>query len=277
MKKITATRILMLTCILSIIFGVNQLGYAKQNGAPSGNTGSPGDGQSCAHTSCHTGSASTRDGLISTNVPATGYLSGVTYLVTVSIDEPGITEFGFQAAPQNLSGDLMGDMELISATDTKFTGAGKYITHTSVGTAGTDSRTWTFNWTPSDAAGDVTFYVAVNASNDMDNASGDKIYTSSVKLIEDPNNHPVAVHEANPVRLDITAIVSNNLVLTVSSPLNEPISIDLFDINGRHIVNQQHGFANGQFEIPVATFTSGIYFARISNSSSQLTKQFIIQ
>lgn len=274
MKKIKATHLFLSTLLLLIITGLSTIGYAEEDGAPSGNTGSPGDDQTCAHVDCHTGSASEKDGLIATDVPASGYLVGETYLVTVTIEEIGITRFGFQASPQNLDGDEMGEMELINAGQTKFTGGGKYITHTNAGTNGTDSKTWTFNWTPEEATGDVTFYVAVNASDDEDDATGDHIYTSSVTITEDPDNHPLSVEEMNDILFDIHGIVQDELVLTVSTPVNNPIVIDIIDIHGRMVLSNKYQYANSTFIMPVDNLNKGMYFVRISNAQGALTKQF---
>lgn len=274
MKRFKSTHVFLSALLILIISGLSKLSYGKEDGAPSGNTGSPGDDQTCAHVDCHTGSASEKDGLIATDVPASGYLVGETYLITVTIEEIGITRFGFQASPQNLDGDEMGEMALIDSDQTKFTGGGKYITHTNAGTNGTDSKTWTFNWTPEEATGDVTFYVAVNASDDEDDASGDHIYTSSVTIAEDPDNHPLSIEDLNEILFDIHGIVKDELAVTVSTPVNNPIVIDIIDINGRLVLSNKYQYANGTFVMPVDNLNKGMYFVRISNAQGALTKQF---
>ncbi|MFI5172375.1 MAG: choice-of-anchor V domain-containing protein, partial [Chitinophagales bacterium] len=136
MKKNKVVKLFLLILTLIISAGIYESVLAKEDGAPSGNTGSPGDdGQTCAHVDCHTGSASNRDGLITTDVPASGYLSTETYLITVTIEEADVTKFGFSASPQDLDGSKMGEIELINTIQTKETGGGKYITHTLSGTA----------------------------------------------------------------------------------------------------------------------------------------------
>ncbi len=45
--------------VLFLSISIHHYGYAKTDGASAGNTGSPGDGQSCAQTGCHTGTAVT--------------------------------------------------------------------------------------------------------------------------------------------------------------------------------------------------------------------------
>ncbi len=255
--------------------GIYTLGFAKEDGAPSGNTGSPGDDQTCAHTDCHTGSASAREGLISTDIPATGYLSGETYTVTVTIDEPGVTKFGFQASPQNIAGDLLGSMDLINTTETKFTGGGKYITHKLSGTTGTDTKTWTFNWTPEDATGDVTFYTAVNATNNDDHASGDKIYTSFVTVTEDTTNIPLTMQELNKVKFAINNPVSDVIILQISTAVNAPVTIGISDVNGNMLRVIEENTSNGTFTIPAGALASGMYFITVENDKDRLTKKFI--
>ncbi len=275
MKKINQINVFFFFLTLTIGIGISTNSFAKEDGAPSGNTGSPGDDQTCAHVDCHTGSASNRDGLVFTDVPEVGYLSGINYLVTVTINESGVTKFGFQASPQTITGSKLGDLTLINASHTKLTGGSKYVTHTLSGTSGTNSRTWTFNWTPDDAHGDVTFYVAVNASDDAENASGDKIYTSSVTIKEDPANNPVSVEELNRITFDIISPTTNELVLNIATPVNDEIFINLFDIRGVLISRTNFGNSNGIFKIPLYQYNSGLYFVNVSNEKGSLTKQFI--
>ncbi len=275
MRKINQINVFFFVLILTIGICISTNSFAKEDGAPSGNTGSPGDDQTCAHVDCHTGSASNRDGLIFTDVPESGYLSGVNYLVTVTINETGVSKFGFQASPQTIEGSKLGDMTLINASHTKLTGGGKYITHTLSGTSGTNTRTWTFNWTPDDAHGDVTFYVAVNASDGEENASGDEIYTSSIIVKEDPANNPLTLEELNRISFDMISPANNELVLNIATPVNGEIFVNLFDINGTLIYRTNFGNSNGTFNIPLTEFSSGLYFVSVSNEKGKLTKQFI--
>lgn len=57
--------------------------HSNAGGAPIGKTGSPGDGSNC--TGCHSGVATTSAGLITSNVPVTGYIPGNTYTITATI------------------------------------------------------------------------------------------------------------------------------------------------------------------------------------------------
>jgi hypothetical protein len=260
----------------AIIVGSYNLLQAKTDGAPSGNTGSPGDDQTCAHTSCHTGTANAREGLITTTVPVTGYLAGETYLITVTITEPGITKFGFQASAQNFDGDAMGEILVINDIETKETGGGKYITHKSTGTAGVDTRSWVFNWTPEESSGDVGFYVAVNASNDSGNATGDRIFFDEVILIEDPDNIPLSLHEQIALDCTITQISTDLLVIDYQTNDNSPLLANIVDMQGRIVKTGSQSSEGGHMEISTASLAPGCYIVVAEQGKARSVKQIVV-
>lgn len=251
-----------------------QYSYAKEGGAPSGNTGSPGDGQSCAHTDCHTGSAEHMDGILSTDVPASGYKSGEFYTITVTINNPGTEKFGFQASPQTIEGDLVGDMDLINTSQTKFVGGGKYITHTSTGSNGTDLKTWTFSWTPEDAEGDVTFYVAINIADNDEHATGDKIYTSSITIREDSTNLPLSILDRE-IAFDFINPVTDYMQLHILSGNPKDFSLQIYDSNGRIVKSENYSGADENISIDTKELRSGIYFMDLITDDQHLVKEFV--
>lgn len=124
------------------------------NGAPAGMTGSPGDGDNC--TSCHGGTATTTASLITSNIPASGYIPGTTYTITATNSLTGSGKMGFEVSPQNAAGDLLGT--LTAGPGSKLVGGGKYVTHSN---ANSTTNSWTFSWTaPVAGTGTVTFYGA---------------------------------------------------------------------------------------------------------------------
>lgn len=124
------------------------------NGAPPAKTGSPGDGSNC--TECHGGTATTTAGLITSNIPASGYVPGTTYQITATNTLTGTGKYGFEVSPQNVTGTLLGT--LIAGSGNQLVGNNKYVTHLS---ASTTTNTWTFSWVaPASGTGPVTFYGA---------------------------------------------------------------------------------------------------------------------
>ncbi len=190
---------------------------------PAGNTGAPGDAN-C--TGCHTGSVVTSGanwnniGLTS-NIPATGYVPGQTYTITLSHTQSGITKFGFQTTILNGSSLMAGSITVTDAanTSTQTSGSRTYINHTSAGTAGSGSISWSFNWTaPSTGAGTITFYTAINATNSSASSAGDIIYLKSFAF-QQHNNSPTAIINANK-----TTICAGDTIRYQGSGLNTPTS-----------------------------------------------------
>ncbi len=123
-------------------------------GAPAAKTGSPGDGANC--TECHGGTATTTPGQITSNIPAGGYVPGITYQITATNPLTNAGKMGFEVSPQNAAGAQKGT--LVAGSGSQLVGGTKYVTHTN---ANTTNNTWTFSWiAPAAGSGAVTFYGA---------------------------------------------------------------------------------------------------------------------
>lgn len=195
---------------LTMVFWPETNAHSNGSGAPTGYTGSPHEfsGRTCGSGGgCHGGGATNQAGWITSDIPACGYTPGQTYTITVFVTFPGRTKFGFSLSPQNTNtGATAGTM--VAGTGTQLQSSSRYITHTSAGTAqtGTNSRTWTFQWTAPATGIPVTFYAALNATNSSTSPSGDIIYTSTLSVTP---NTPLSISNsgttvfcaANPVTL----------------------------------------------------------------------------
>ena len=115
--------ILAAVAILATAYSGDNTDYP--GGAPAGYTGSPFDGKNC--TTCHGGNASNVTGWITSDVPASGYVPGNNYSITVTVTGNG--KKGFEVSPQDAAGNLVGT--LIAGTGSELTGSGKYITQSS--------------------------------------------------------------------------------------------------------------------------------------------------
>jgi len=154
-----------------------QSAHSNPSGAPAGVTGSPADGETCISSGCHSGNLSAQDGLITSDIPVSGYLPGSTYTITVAITQSGISRWGFQISPQSSTGTMQGTPIITNSTQTKIVST-KYVTHKTAGNSGSGSKTWSFNWTaPAAGTGNVNFYATVMAANNNGNESGDQVYT----------------------------------------------------------------------------------------------------
>lgn len=183
MKKNLLYSFSILIALCIVIWPDDQV-HSSTSGAPTGYTGSPFEfnGRTCGTgTGCHGGGSTLQNSWITSDIPDCGYTPGQTYTINVFVTSPGRTKFGFSLSPQFNGGATAGT--LIAGSGTQIQSSGRYITHTSAGTAqsGVNSRTWTFQWT-APASGTVNFYAAMNATNSGSNSSGDLIFNGSLTV-----------------------------------------------------------------------------------------------
>ncbi len=277
MKKL----LLFTSAFLSVIaISLSSLTYtfSSPGGAPAGATGSPGDNNlTCARSGCHSGTANPQSGLISTDVPSSGYVPGQTYQITVSITQAGISKWGFQASPQSSNGTLLGTLTLTETSRTRFIGTGnKYVTHTTGGNSGaTGSTSWSFNWTaPSTGTGPVTFYTAAMAANGNNGTSGDQVYFDNLVIEED-------------VTISINDNQSLSDIILYPNPaqgsemfiknLKSDETLTIRDMQGKTVLKTDFSGNNLIQSINIENLPKGAYTLEISSESGSKIKRFIRQ
>jgi len=250
------------------------------SGAAAGYTGSPHDANNC--TACHNGPLATpQTGWITSNVPVSGYVPLTTYTITATATRAGHIKFGFEISPQNTSGTLLGT--LISTTSaTQLVGSNKYITHTSTGTSGTNSRTWTFNWTaPAQGTGSVTFYGAFNITNANNNQTGDTCCISTLVI---PENTSAGIANLNSNQPKINVFpnpVSDNINIQYSLLNTAQVEINIYDMAGKvtNVLNEETKAAGAylnNFKIDHSKFRKGIYVVEIRIGKTKNTQKILI-
>jgi len=284
MKKTLLSLSLVAGAILIMAFenGVNS--PAHSSGALPGYCGDPAGGnKTCNASGCHTGPAATsQTGWITSNIPGTGYVPGTTYTIIATATRAGHSKFGFQISPQNGTGTYMGTLVNTSA-QTQLTGTGvKYITHTSSGTSGSGSKTWTFNWTaPTAGSGSVTFYGAFNVTNANNNTLGDTVYTSSLIVPEDISTG-LSHSSAGLASVKIFPNpVADQLNVKYFTNESSSVEIKLFDIQGKISdvllsSDNKKGLHVETFEI-AGKYPAGIYFVKITVGEKSNLEKVIIQ
>ena len=201
MKKL----LLLFTTIffISIIFYPAKETISKVNGSPGEKTGSPADGGSCIQ--CHDDFAlNSGVGIpnITSNIPSTGYVPGVTYTITSSIAEAGLVRFGFEVTAEDGLNNKVGTFFITNTTETKFANgtSNTAVTHKQAGTSGINTKSWDCDWeAPVSGTGPVTFYSACNAANDDGDDDDDYIYTTNTAYQESVTNMIIADFTANIV------------------------------------------------------------------------------
>ena len=240
----------------------------NNSGAPMAVAGDPSGGnQTCAKSGCHSGATvGTVTGVITSNIPGTGYVPATSYTITANFVRPGHSKFGFEISPQKSTGTLLGTLAVLSA-QTKLVGTSKYITHTSTGTAGTGSKTWSFKWTaPATGQGPVTFYGAFNATNANGSTSGDSIFKSTLVVTE-------AVSGINDADTDNFSLVTfpnptyGNVNVKFTLSESSLVEISLVDLAGKTVNplfsdSEMNGEVSRSFDI--SNYPPGIYYLRLN-------------
>ncbi|MCS7024584.1 MAG: hypothetical protein NZV14_07265 [Bryobacteraceae bacterium] len=190
-EKILAAKSVAVLSVIPVLI------YAYAGGPDPRHTGAPGD-QTCARSGCHAGTLNPPGGSVTISASGgTSYVPGQRQRITVTINDAAQQVFGFQATARlesNLTGGQAGTFTPIDNRTAVLCDDGRvrpaagcgaqfpveFIQHTGVNLA---QNTFSFDWTPpATNVGNVRLYVAGNAANGNNTASGDRIYTTSLTL-----------------------------------------------------------------------------------------------
>lgn len=277
-KKITLISLALITGMLLIDFNTRDV-HSNNSGAPSGNTGSPGDNSTCGNSSCHNNNTTPQAGtlVITSNIPGSGYISGNTYTISVIAGHTTFGKFGFQVSPQSTNGTLRGTLVVTDNTQMQLTGSGKYITHKSgAGTQGTNlgigfSKQWQFNWTaPAPGSGDVTFYGAALFANANSLKTGDSVRVATLLVQESATNGINNLSKLKEVKLFPNPA---NSFINLNLPENSELLI--INMSGKTVMQQNAN--SGLNTIDISNLPSGIYFAKMQGKDLNEIMKFVKQ
>ena len=188
-KTFTPKRFLTSIAIFAMVC-ISVVSLTNSGGPSGGNTNAPGE-NNC--TQCHSGTLQTSGTNFSNisfsgNFTGNGYIPDSTYTITLKYKHSGKSKFGFQltALDNNnaMAGSFNNTNSRVGITTASISGATRsYARHTSSGNSGTDSISWTFEWTaPSTNKDTITIYSIINATNSNSNTSGDIIIAKEFKI-----------------------------------------------------------------------------------------------
>lgn len=251
----------------------DKLAHSNSNGAP-GQWANINGGPNC--TNCHMGlPTQTLTDAITTDIPASGYIMGETYNITVSLSNGLSNKFGFQLAVRDNDNNAVGT--LISPDNlTNLQGASSdLITHTNAGNQGANnSITWSFQWVaPNDCDKTVNFYASLMSTNNNNANTGDQVYLTSLEGIEcgDPLSSSL---EFALEKVNLYPNPFNN-VLNISNIPNEVEYIKVFDLAGREIYSVAS--LNKYLNVDLSEIETGIYFVSFEGNNEILAKKKIIK
>lgn len=273
MKK-KFTLLLSSLLVTGLVYDYNfKQAHTNGSGAAPGHSGSPADGKSCATVGCHVGgpSITNETGAFTSDIPATGYVGGETYNLSITLSKQGGSKFGFQLSPQDASGNPLGT--LIAGAGSQIVG-GNYLTHTFSSTTGSGSKTWDFQWTAPTAFTDpVTFYASYNFANADFSTSGDVILTDTYTV----NASSLSTANAQLQAINVYPNPVHDQIHVAAIDVDEEIMITLYDVQGRTILTEQFAGSN-RFSINLQNHNlkSGIYFMQLAAGNQLLTKRLLV-
>ena len=238
----------------------------KGNGAPPNNTGSPGDGKSCARIGCHNTTANTGPGSVNidhTDIPAAGYAPGQKYSITVNVVDGDRFTFGFEFTAENSATNKMGT--LIGNTAIQVDNVNGSATHKIANGTGV----FTFDWQAPSSTDDITFYVAGNAANGDGNSTGDRIYTGSSTIKRDLTATGIADAQDNE-KIKVKFSSSDNILRVESE---EATILQLFSLSGRMI--DAFNIQRGNSTLNLSHISSGLYI--LSSPELQFSQRIIVR
>ncbi len=281
MKKKVVLLIALLFVGLILVDKTGNEVIAKTDASDGGYTGSIDDIRTCStNGGCHSGGASTVT-MITSDIPAEGYLPYHTYTITVTVTSPNIVKFGFEATCEDDFGTQIGTMTALPGVQIISSGPGQgHATHTSTSVSGSGSRSWDFEWTSSwPGVGDVTFYGSTCATNDANNTGGDITFRGSMTVHEDPD---VAVEEHGNL-IDLRTYpnpVNEVLHIELETSSSADATLELFDLQGRlvkilHSGNVSLGREDMCFS--VSDLPAGFHLLKLTFEGHVYTRKLVLR
>ena len=196
LRTITWVKIILL--LSSVIFILS-----NSTNPPNGKTGAPGDNGSCG--GCHNGNNSYQGTASLSGIPS-DIAPNTTYTVTLvnNVTNGSPNTAGFQLVVLDENNNNIGDLQdITSDVRTETPGSREYVEQNGDKAYSNGQVSWIFEWTSpatAPANGDITFYYAVNMSNNNGSTSQDKTITSS-SVVNLMTSSPltVSVSNINPV------------------------------------------------------------------------------
>ncbi len=260
------------------------------NAAPLGSSGAPGE-NTCAKSTCHTGSNVNAGSAILNVVFSQGitaYQPNEIYDIVVSLHQPGIERFGYQALALNGNNQNTGTLLVSDSMRTQiqqgygaFEGR-NYITYKYAGTApyAPGQGQWWFKWqAPPTNEGPITFYAAAVAANNDGFDTGDTVYTSQTTIQQTATAiNTISTNYAglnifpNPARGRV------NVYYQTTAPSATTIRLtNLLSATMPVLIQRADNAGDQTLALDVSQLPAGIYFLSVTANSKTTTQKVIIE
>jgi hypothetical protein len=267
-------KLIIVTAVLVCIYALNSYYYNSlhsfPNGAPTGMTGAPGEGGSVCN-ACHNANLIFQPGMITSDIPPTGFVPGQNYTFTAKINT-GDSVYGFSATVQDSFMNTYGT--LISGNNSQlfsFNKPGDYITHTQPDYTGE----WIFNWTaPLQDTADIAIYASFVASDANQNGKTYKVFTSSLPI--NSSGTGITSSAQNEI-INVFPVPADNFInISLNNKKHEEFILCIFDYSGKMLKYETRN-SDSVLSEDVSMLASGTYLLKIKYGNNFFSKKFIIQ
>jgi hypothetical protein len=253
--------------IALFIIGSITISTSSPSGTPAKASGGPAEnGATCSQGGCHSGMATARPNVISSDIPSTGYVAGTTYNITVTVAGSGAK--GFQVSAQKTDKSYVGTLTAGEGSQIFST---NYVTHTEQ--KNPSPVTWTFKWTaPAKGAGAVDFYGAFAVTRSATYTDKYTVQESaSSGISESAANINLNVYP-NPLQENINLCFDLQENAAVSAQLISMDAKSSFDLYNSNLLAGKH---NLNLSKPDA-LQAGIYFLQLNLDNKQVVKKVFV-
>lgn len=267
MKKIT---LLLFVALCYMVF------QSSLDGPLPENTGAPNE-FTCGRQPCHNVPINVGPAQMDIlfDGPGQQYAPDSLYLLTVRITNPQTMRNGFQILALNQNLQNTGSWQLLEPQKMKIiSGIGlpnrKYVTHRA---AGNLQQEWMVRWkAPAAAQGKITFYAAVNATNNDSTNMGDQVYTRKIDVLP---LSPNGVEEASSSWFKVYPTIADSGFWVELPGSVEAPQISIFNAAGTCIHQALLPSADKPF-FATDDFPPGVYFIKISAKDRQGIARIVI-
>lgn len=239
---------------------------SNPTGAPLQASGGPAEGgATCFQSNCHVGAPTDVTNIITTDIPASGYVPGTTYNITVTVAGSGAK--GFMMSSQNASGTHLGTWMSSSGSKVAFT---NYITHSTDKPAST--AVWSFKWkAPAAGSGETKLYGAFAITRNTTRKQSITVQEDGATGVAEVNNGGKFNAYPNPI--------IGHLTLSLDLTQSEHMTIRMVSIDGKQSTVLFDGVkASGKQEasFDVSEMDNGVYIINIASATTNSYRKVLI-
>lgn len=276
--------------LFTVAAGIGYLAFSSYQTGPAANlqnrTGAKGSSTTCGDGGCHgtaTGQVTPAIRVDSVgNVPVSGYISGMTYTVTVTAsNSSSLTHYGFQYAAVYGTGGSQAQAGTFGSIPTQVAqhslSSLNFIEQTAAISGATLSKSFTWTAPAASVTTDtVTMYLTVNAVNGNGSEDNSDVSGNVSKKLK----HYVPASSVASIAADFGAKVYPNPVadhLNLQLQNAGSYTISVFDMTGRNMASQIANITSlaQVTSINTSAFAPGMYVLSVEKDGSRQVVTFV--